>query len=126
MADTRDVNAKEEVESIAIILHIDADRTAEFEAMFAAEELPIWDDFTSRRLFLDCSLTRVTGGGQTREGHQDYILHIVATADGHHKHDGDPRFASFLERAKQLQPAEPLVWFGDVAFARRARDTEPA
>ena len=114
------------VESIAIILHVDADRTAEFEAMFEAEELPIWDDFTSRRLFLDCSLTRVTGGGLTEKGHQDYILHIVATAEGHGKHDTDPRFASFLKRAKELQPAEPLVWFGDVAFARRAQDTEPA
>ena len=108
------------MQSIAIILRIAADRVAEFEAMFEAEEIPIWDDFTARGLFADCSLTRVTGGGETPEGIQDYILHIVATAEGHTAHDHDPRFNSFLKRAKELQPKEPLVWFGDPIFERRA------
>jgi hypothetical protein len=108
------------VQSIAIILRIAADRATEFEAMFEAEEIPIWDDFTARGLFTECSLTRVTGGGQTPDGIQDYILHIVATEEGHTAHDHDPRFKSFLQRAKELQPNEPLVWFGDAIFERRA------
>jgi hypothetical protein len=112
------MNAQAETQTIAIILHIAADHAAEFEAMFEAEELPIWDDYTARGLFLDCSLTRVTGGGEEKEGVQDYILHIIATPEGHHQHDNDPRFASFLQRARQLQPAPPLVWFGDQIFER--------
>lgn len=108
------------MQSIAIILRIAADRVGEFEAMFDAEEIPIWDDFTARGLFKECGLTRVTGGGETPEGIQDYILHIVATEEGHTAHDDDPRFKSFLQRAKKLQPRQPLVWFGDRIFERRA------
>lgn len=108
------------MQSIAIILRIATDRTVEFEAMFQAEEVPIWDDFTARGLFKECSLTRVTGGGEAPDGIQDYVLHIVATDDGHTAHDHDPRFKSFLERAQKLQPIEPLVWFGDPIFERRA------
>ncbi|OLC65931.1 MAG: hypothetical protein AUG06_00745 [Actinobacteria bacterium 13_1_20CM_2_65_11] len=107
------------MQSIAIILRVAADRASEFEAMFAAEEIPIWDDFIARGLFKDCSLTRVTGGGETPEGIQDYILHIVATEEGHTEHDHDGRFKSFLERAQKLQPKQPLVWFGDPIFERR-------
>ena len=107
------------MQTIAIILRIAGNRVAEFEAMFAAEEIPIWDDFTARGLFKECSLTRVTGGGETPDGIQDYILHIVATDEGHNAHDHDPRFKSFLERAQKLQPKQPLVWFGDSIFERR-------
>lgn len=112
------MNAQTATQTIAIILHIAADRAAEFEAIFEAEEVPIWADYTSRGLFLDCSLTRVTGGGEEKEGVQDYILHIVTTPEGHNQHDHDPRFASFLKQARQLQPTEPLVWFGDKVFGR--------
>jgi hypothetical protein len=108
------------MQSIAIILRIAADRVPEFEAMFEAEEIPIWEDFTTKGRFKDCSLTRVTGGGETPEDIQDYILHIVATEEGHTAHDHDPRFKSFLERAQKLQPERPLVWFGDPIFERRA------
>jgi hypothetical protein len=114
----RVTNAEAETQTIAIILHIAADSTAEFEAMFEAEELPLWDDFIKRGLFLECSLTRVVDGSEKKQGLQDYILHIVATPEGHNEHDHDQRFRSFLERAKQLQPAEPLVWFGDQIFER--------
>jgi hypothetical protein len=113
------MNAKVETVTIAIILHVAADRSADFEAMFEAEEVPVWNDYTSRGLFLECSLTRVGDGSEMKQGLQDYILHIIATPEGHNQHDSDPRFASFLERAKQLQPAEPLVWFGEQIFERR-------
>jgi hypothetical protein len=108
------------VQSIAIVLRVAADRAAEFEAMFQAEELPIWDDFVARGLFKECRLTRVTGGGETPDNIQDYVLHIVATEKGHSAHDDDPRFKSFLKRAQKLQPKQPLVWFGDSIFERRS------
>jgi len=59
-------------------------------------------------------------GGETPEGIQDYILHIVATEEGHTAHGHDPRFKSFLVRAQKLQPRQPLVWFGDPIFERKA------
>jgi hypothetical protein len=113
------MNARAETQTIAIVLHIAADRAVEFEAMFKAEEVPIWDDYTASGLFLECSLTRVTDGTEKKVGLQDYLLHIIATPQGHDAHDDDPRFASFLKRARELQPAKPLVWFGDQIFERR-------
>ena len=56
------------IQSIAIVLRVAADRTAEFEAMFQAEELPIWDDFIARGLFKDCSLTRVWNSSSAEPG----------------------------------------------------------
>jgi hypothetical protein len=116
-------------EVAAIILRIDAERTGEFEAMFAAEEIPIWDEYTDKGLFLEASLTRVEGGSENPTGTygggpagiQDYILHVVAADhDAHNHHDHDPRFASFLEKAKLLQPKTPLVFFGTPLFERKA------
>jgi hypothetical protein len=116
-------------EVAAIILRIDAERTREFEAMFEAEEIPIWDEYTAKGLFVEASLTRVEGGSENPTGTygggpagiQDYILHVVAADhNAHSEHDNDPRFASFLEKAKLLQPKSPLVFFGTQLFERRA------
>ncbi len=106
---------------VGIVLRVAADRTAEFEAMFEAEEVPIWDDFTSRDRFLETQLIKVEGGSQAPEGIQDYLLYVVAADEAaHHEHDHDPRFKDFLERALKVQPLEPLVWFGRALFERRA------
>jgi hypothetical protein len=53
---------------IAIILRIAEDRAGEFETMFAEDELPIWDEYTSQGLFLSASLTRVEGGSENPGG----------------------------------------------------------
>ncbi len=110
-------------QTIAIILRIATEHAPEFEALFAAEEIPIWEDFTSRGQFLEASLIRVVDGSERlkREGVQDYILHlVVADHEAHEEHDRDPRFRAFLEKAQQLQPEQPLVWFGQAIFERRA------
>ncbi len=108
-------------QTIAIILRIATEHAPEFEALFAAEEIPIWEDFTSRGLFLEASLVRVVGGDETREGVQDYILHlVVADHEAHEEHDRDPRFTAFLAKARLLQPERPLVWFGQAIFERHA------
>lgn len=110
-----------ERETTAIVLRIAADRTAEFERMFEAEEIPIWDEFTRRGRFLEARLVRAAGGSEQRAGIQDYILHIVAADhEAHEEHDSDPRFRAFLAKAERLQPEGPLVWFGETVFERRA------
>src|SRR5690242_12855377 len=96
-------------ETTAIVLRIASNRATEFEAMFEAEEVPVWDDFTGRGRFLEARLVRVDGGSETEAGVQDYILHIVAADHtAHAEHDSDPRFNAFLARAQRLQPKDPL------------------
>src|SRR5881398_1685863 len=100
-------------EATEIVLHIASDKTREFEAMFEAEEIPIWDDFTRRG--------RVQGGSEGCPAVQDYILHVIAADhQAHEEHDSDPRFQSFLEKAQRIQPHPPLVWFGETVFERRS------
>ena len=107
-------------EVTAIVLRIEADRSAEFEAIFEAEEIPIWEDFTRRGRFSEARLVRAAGCSEGRSGIQDYLLHIVAADhDAHEEHDSDPRFRAFLAKAERLQPEPPLVWFGDTLFERR-------
>ncbi|SRR5712691_1653274 len=113
------VAAAETTETTAV-LRIAADDAEDFEAMFQAEEIPIWDDFTRRGRFLEARLVRASGGSEQRAGIQDYILQIVAAGhEAHEEHDRDPRFRAFLAKAERLQPNPPLVWFGDTIFERR-------
>jgi hypothetical protein len=107
-------------EATEIVLRIARDKTREFEAMFQAEEIPIWDDLTRRGRFVECRLVRVQGGSEGQPGIQDYILHVIAADHlAHEEHDSDPRFQSFLTKAQRLQPRSPLVWFGETVFERR-------
>ena len=107
-------------EVTAIVLRIASDRSTEFEAMFEAEEIPIWEDFTRRGRFSEARLVRAAGGSEGRSAIQDYLLHIVAADhDAHEEHDSDPRFRAFLAKAEKLQPEPPLVWFGSAIFERR-------
>jgi hypothetical protein len=97
-------------ESTAIILRIAADRTQEFEAMFEAEEISIWDDYTAEGLFLEASLSRVGGGSEEQSGIQDYILRVVAADHAaHSRHDNDPRFNAFLEKRSSCSRMDRLA-----------------
>jgi len=114
---------------IAIILRIQEDLAREFEARFAEEELPIWDDYTSQGWFLEASLTRVEGGSENPDGDmgggpagvQDYILEVVVPDfAAHQRHDDDPRFKAFLAEATRLHAMKPLVFFGTPVFERKS------
>lgn len=108
-------------ETTAIVLRIAANHTTDFEAMFEAEEIPIWDDFTRRGRFLEARLVRANGGSEQRGDIQDYLLHIVAADhEAHEEHDRDPRFRAFLAKAERLEPEQQMVWFGDTIFDRRS------
>src|SRR2546428_12265005 len=114
MARKAKVAAADTTETTAIVLRIAAARATDFEAMFEAEEIPIWGDFTRRGRFLQARLVRAMGGREQRAGIQDYILHIVAADHAAHaEHHRDPRFRAFLAKAERLPPPVPLVWIGD-------------
>ncbi len=67
-------------------------------------------------------LIKSAGGSEEREGIRHYILHVVAAdSEAHHEHDHDPRFQTFLDKARKLQPQAPLVWFGAPVFQRATR-----
>ena len=120
VAATKNAGRAMRPETTTIVLRIAADHAKDFEAMFEAEAIPIWDDFTRRARFLEARLVRAMGGSEQQPGIQDYLLHIVAADhEAHEEHDRDGRFRAFLAKAERLQPHAPLVWFGDTLFERR-------
>jgi hypothetical protein len=103
----------------AIIVRIRKEQQEEFERLFEAEELPIWDEFVSAGKFLAARLARVEYGTEERD---DVVLYLIyAEVPGmaeHGQHDRDPRFTSYLEKAQTFQPEPPSVFGGNVIFAR--------
>ena len=113
-------------EYTTIVLHVAADRTKDFEALFERDELKRWEDYTGRGRFLEARLIRCRYSALQSDGIQDYVLHVV-TADehAHHEHDEDPGFKDYNERADEFQPEEPTVTFGDLVFERKAKEKRP-
>src|SRR3989475_10838516 len=106
-------------ETTAIVLRVAADHATDFEAMFDAEEIPIWDDFTRRGRFLEARLVRAIGGGEQRGGIQGYLLHIVAAGhEGPQGHDPPPRVPAFLAKGGRPPPGPPVVWVWEPILAR--------
>jgi hypothetical protein len=104
-------------QTIAIILRFREDLAEQFEEMFRAEIMPLWDQFLSEGKFIGASLTPIEGGGPRPGGQRWYILHVeVPGMAEHEEFDEHPKFLDFLPKAKALQPEEPLVWFGNTLF----------
>ncbi|MGH2642247.1 MAG: hypothetical protein ACRDGO_11170 [Actinomycetota bacterium] len=103
----------------AIIVRIRADSAEEFERMFEAEELPIWEEFISDGTFLKARLARVEYGSEEREDVALYLIYAEVPGMAEHSaHDRDPRFNAFLRKARELQPESPSVFGGDVILGR--------
>jgi hypothetical protein len=106
----------------AIVVSIRSEQAAEFERLFAAEELPIWDEFHADGTLVSASLTRVAYGSETQDGVQDYVIVAVFRGmSGHTRHDKDERFNAFLPKVRALQPSSPLVFGGRTLHARPER-----
>jgi hypothetical protein len=103
----------------AIVVRIRKNQAEEFERLFAAEELPLWDEFTERGMFLKARIARVEYGTEERDDVTHYLIYAeVPSMREHSAHDSDPRFESFLAKARELQPEPPLVFGGDIIFER--------
>jgi hypothetical protein len=104
-------------ETVAIILHFREEEADRFEKLFKAEVYPLWEEFKAKGKFIAASLTPAPAGSEVKKGVRDYILHVeVPTRAEHEEFDSDPRFLSFLEKARPLQPEEPKVWLGNTLF----------
>src|SRR2546426_12663032 len=97
------------VETTAIVLRIAADHATDFEAMFDAEEIPIWDDFMRRGRFLEARLVRAIGGGEQRGGIQDYLPLVVAAGhQGPQEDDRHPPVPAVPAQAGGRPPGPPV------------------
>jgi hypothetical protein len=103
----------------AIIIRIRKAESAEFERLFEAEELPIWDEFSREGKFLKARLARVEYGTEESDDVALYLIYAeLPSMTEHSEHDEDPRFAAFLEKARRLQPQPPSVFGGDILHER--------
>jgi hypothetical protein len=115
------VISAEGMQTNAIVIHVRSEEADAFEQLFAAEELPIWDEFHANGTLIAASLTRVEYGSEEKEGVQDYvILAVFHGMAGHTSHDRDARFNAFLPKAKRMQSSGPYVWGGRTIHARPA------
>jgi len=103
----------------AIIIRIRAAEAEEFERLFAAEELPLWDEYSAEGKFLKARLARIEYGTEDRDDVALYLIYAeVPSMAEHSEHDSDPRFNAFLQKARQFQPEPPSVFGGDILFER--------
>jgi hypothetical protein len=103
----------------AIIIRIRANEAQDFEQLFEAEELPLWDEFSSSGKFLKARIARVQYGTEERDDVVLYLIYAeVPSMDEHSEHDSDPRFETFLQKARKLQLEPPSVFGGDIIFER--------
>jgi hypothetical protein len=105
----------------AIILRIRSEQSTDFENLFEAEELPLWDEYTAAGKFQKARLARIEYGTEERDDVALYLLYVeVPGMAEHSEHDSDPRFNSFLKKAREFQPEGPSVFGGDVIFERES------
>jgi len=106
------------METVGIVLNIDAERASEFEAAFRQHELPIWEDYVARGVMLHASLARLDISTRPVKGAVQYLI-SVAFADerGHHLHDDDPRFQAWNQMADTFQIENPIVTGGAVVVS---------
>jgi hypothetical protein len=109
---------EERMETVAVVLSVGSDRVAEFEEGFRNHELPIWQDFNERGVMLSATLSRMDISSRSVAGATQYLIVVLfATGEGHHEHDGDPRFAAWNAMADEYQIADALAFGGETILA---------
>lgn len=102
------------MQTIGIVLNVGPDQAEAFERGFREMEAPIWSDLRARGLLTMATLTKLDISTKSVEGATQYlVVAIFASDEGHHAHDGDPRFEAWNKRADAYQVAEPFVFGGD-------------
>lgn len=93
------------------------EKAEQFEEMFQAEVLPLWHEFIAAGKFVSAQLLRVVDADDAKPGLQDYLIHVaLEREESHDEWETDPRFMSFLDKARPMQPEEPLVRVGESIF----------
>ena len=98
-----------------IVIHVRAEQAEEYEALFAAEELPRWRDYHASGKFLNARFYRSEFGSDQRRDVQKYVIVVEVPGMAEHSaHDADPDFQAFNAKADEFQPEEPLVYGGEL------------
>jgi hypothetical protein len=106
------------MQTIGIVLNIGEGQAEAFERGFREMEAPIWADLKARGALVMATLSKLDISTKAVEGATQYlVVAIFATDEGHHLHDGDPRFEAWNKRADAYQVAEPHVYGGDTIVA---------
>lgn len=104
-------------ETVVIILSFRQNEMEKFEKLFAAEIYPMWQELKAQRKMIAASLAPALDAPEMKEGICQYMLLVeVPSRAEHDEFDESPRFLSFLEKVKPLQPEEPWVWLGNTLF----------
>jgi hypothetical protein len=107
------------MQTIGIVLNIGHDQVEAFERGFREMEAPIWADLHGRGLLTMATLTRLDISTKEVGGAAQYlVVAIFATDEGHHEHDGDPRFKAWNKQADAYQTEEPFVFGGDTIVSQ--------
>ena len=101
-----------------IVIHIRAEQAAEYERLFAEQELPRWREYKARGAFISARIFRAAFGTDPREDVAKYVIAVEVPGHAQHsEHDADPGFQEFNRLADAFQPEDPLVYGGEVLHA---------
>jgi len=101
-----------------IVIHIRAERAAEYERLFAERELPRWHEYQARGAFISARISRAAFGTDQRQDIVKYVIAVEFPSHAEHsQHDADPGFQEFNRLTDALQPEDPLVYGGEVLHA---------
>lgn len=107
------------MQTIGIVLNVGKEQVEAFESGFREMEAPIWADLHARGLLIMATLTKLDITTKGVDGAAQYlVVAIFATDEGHHEHDGDPRFEAWNKQADAYQVAEPFVFGGDTIVSQ--------
>jgi len=102
------------MQTVGIVLNVDANQTADFERGFREMEAPTWADLHGMGKLIMATLSRLDISTKTVKGAVQYlVVAIFADDEGHHLHDDHPRFKEWNARADAYQVGEPFVFGGD-------------
>jgi hypothetical protein len=106
------------MQTIGIVLNVGTDQRDAFERGFREMEAPIWADLHARGVLTMATLTKLDISTKSvADATQYLVVAIFATDEGHHLHDGDPRFEAWNRQADAFQVAEPYVFGGDTVVS---------
>jgi hypothetical protein len=107
------------MQTIGIVLNVGHEQADAFERGFRDMEAPIWADLHARGVLTMATLTKLDITTKAVDGAAQYlVVAIFATDEGHHEHDGDPRFEAWNKQADAYQIAEPYVFGGDTIVSQ--------
>src|SRR6266545_3143535 len=89
-------NGGASMETISVVLSVKPDQVEAFEAGFREHELPIWQDYHARGIMTSAAIAKMDISSVPRGDAVQYLIVVAfATGEGHHLHDGDPRFEAW-------------------------------